>query len=253
MENIYDVNGIPFWSEEEICLRNYYIEHFARTVRDELLQTNAAWQMVRTEAPLLTPCDLLNPNYQNADIWIQAGQDERKLALRPETTPGSYAYAQHLLTTYANKPPFVVWQAGKSFRREQDQVSKNMRLKEFYQQEFQCIFTDDSFNDYHEKMLEPVKRMLEKAIGKPAELVVSDRLPDYSLKTMDVEMQSNWRYDNSKQWEYDGEKMEICSISLRKDFPSKFVITKKNGEKAEKNLLVLEIAIGLDRCVYQHP
>jgi glycyl-tRNA synthetase len=236
MENIYEANGIPFWSEEEIALRNYYIDHFARTIRNGLLETNPAWQMTRIEAPLLTPCDLLNKNYQNSDIWIQEGQEERKLALRPETTPGSYAYAQHLLKSSTGKPPLVVWQAGKSFRREQDQVTKNMRLKEFYQQEFQCIFSDDSFNDYHASMLEPVRSMLEKAIGKAATIVVSDRLPDYSLKTMDVEIAG----------------MEVCSISLRKDFPDKFVIVKKSGEKSERTLLVLEIAIGLDRCVYQH-
>ena len=71
------------------------------------------------------------------------------LALRPETTPGSYAYAQHLLNTHSGyKPPLCVWQAGKSFRREQDQVTKNMRLKEFWQQEFQCIYSSDTLNDW---------------------------------------------------------------------------------------------------------
>jgi len=70
MKNIYEVNGVPFWSEEEIELRNYYIDHFARTVKNELLKTNSAWQMIRIEAPLLTPCDLLNKNYQSS--WRSA-------------------------------------------------------------------------------------------------------------------------------------------------------------------------------------
>jgi glycyl-tRNA synthetase len=45
--------------------------------------------------------------------------------------------------------------------------------------------------------------------------------------------------------------MEICSISKRKDFTKKAVFTIKN-KVIEKELVVLEIAIGLDRCVYNY-
>jgi glycyl-tRNA synthetase len=45
--------------------------------------------------------------------------------------------------------------------------------------------------------------------------------------------------------------MEICSISKRKDFTKKAIITHKS-KVIEKELLVLEIAIGLDRCVYNY-
>ena len=55
-------------------------------------------------------------------------------------------------------------------------------------------------------------------------LVYSDRLPSYSEKTIDIEV------FNNEKW------MEICSISKRNDF--------------DENHLVLEIAFGLDRLLY---
>jgi glycyl-tRNA synthetase len=74
-------------------------------------------------------------------------------------------------------------------------------------------------------------------INLPTRLIASNRLPAYSLKTVDVEIK------NSDKW------MEVCSISLRTDFSEKARFQTKKGV-VEKELLVLEIAIGLDRCVY---
>lgn len=137
------------------------------------------------------------------------------------------------------KPPLVVWQAGKSFRREQDQVTKNMRLKEFYQQEFQCIYTADTLNDYHSAVLEPLRRMVAEVIHMPVRIVESDRLPSYSEVTMDLEV------DNGDKW------MEVASISRRNDFPTKVSFDTRKG-RVEKDVKVLEIAIGLDRLVYNY-
>jgi glycyl-tRNA synthetase len=244
MKLIYDHNGLVFWSEEEIQLREFLIAKFAHNVETMLWRENQAWRFVRVEGPLLTPKHLLNQNYTNEDIFVQENDSENpfyQLALRPETTPGSYAYAEHLLTIHSGyKPPFCVWQAGKSFRREQDQVTKNMRLKEFWQQEFQCIYAADTSNDYHAVVLEQVRSMITIALGYPLEksrVVASDRLPSYSQITMDVEI------DNGDKW------MEVCSISRRTDFPRKLVFPTKSGT-VEKDALVLEIAIGLDRCLY---
>ena len=114
-----------------------------------------------------------------------------------------------------------------------------MRLKEFYQQEFQCIYSADTLNDYQEKILEPLRVMFQKVIGLPARIVESDRLPSYSQRTMDIEI------DNGDKW------MEICSISKRTDFPQKVKFQGKSGV-TEKDMLVLEIAIGLDRCIYNY-
>lgn len=237
MQSLYNVNGLMFWTQKEIKLRNFLKEVFADEIKQMLLKENKSWQFFEIEAPILMPVELMNKNYTNEDVWIQ---QEETLVLRPETTPSSYVYMQHLLKQENVLPPFVVYQSGKSFRKEQDQVSKNMRLKEFYQQEFQCVYTSDTFNDYQTNVLEPISKMISKAIGLESRVVESDRLPSYSLKTMDVEV------FNGEQW------MEICSISKRIDFPDKVKFNKKGGDFVERDLLVLEIAIGLDRCVYNY-
>ena len=92
-------------------------------------------------------------------------------------------------------------------------------------------------NDYQEKCLIPVERMLGDVIGLPTRCVESDRLPSYSLRTMDIEVYYGDRW------------MEICSISKRTDFPIKFKYQTKKRETIEADVLVLEIAIGLDRVV----
>lgn len=276
MINLYNTNGLIFWNRDEIKYRNYIKEVFSEFIEKILRDENRAWQSFEIEAPLLIPRDLVNSNYTNNDIWVQETKDDERaaelkalslkarngdleaakeilikmsqplehpdveeLALRPETTPSTYTFACHMLNSNMILPPFCVHQTGKSFRREQDQVSKNMRLKEFYQQEFQCIYTKDTLNDYQEKVLEPLRSLFEKIIGKPARIVESDRLPSYSLRTMDIEI------DNGDKW------MEICSISKRTDFPQKVKFQAKSGV-VEKEMLVLEIAIGLDRCVYNY-
>lgn len=122
----------------------------------------------------------------------------------------------------------VVRQHGKSFRNEQDKVSKNMRLKEFYQLEFQIIYSSATANDYHTLIVEIVRDTLSRYFA--VQTVPSDRLPDYSEKTTDIEIIDN--------------KMEICSISQRKDF---FTITPQGQKEYHK---VVEVAIGTDRLLY---
>ena len=240
MEQVFETNGLVFWSEHEVKLREQARNFFADRLNAALIDINPAWRMIMVEAPLLTPRELLNVNYTDDDIWAQTSHNDAgdNLALRPETTPGTYAYMQHLLNNHTGvKPPVCVWQAGKSFRREQVQPTKHMRLKEFYQQEFQCLYTADTANDYHTAILEPVSKMIGDFVMLPTRLVESDRLPSYSEITMDVEV------DNGDKW------MEVCSISRRTDFPQKLTFQGKKGV-VEKDALVLEVAIGLDRIVY---
>ena len=229
MKHIYEVNGLPFFTEADIKLRRFFEDQLAMHLRDALLEENSAWSFHQIEAPQLTPVNLINANYTADDVWMQAGSTP--LVLRPETTPGSYAYAYHLLGTQKVKAPLVVWQAGKSFRREIDQPTKHCRFKEFYQQEFQCIYSSTTKNDYQSKIAPKVESIINKLIGLPTRLVDSDRLPDYSIKTLDVEV------DNGDKW------MEVCSISLRKDF----VVSG-----SPTTYFVLEIAVGLDRLVYNY-
>lgn len=219
MESLYDKNGLVFWSQEEIELRHMFEQRLVQVVTKTLKTANAAFEMFQVEAPILTPRALIDPGYTDSDIYAFS---EEGIALRPETTMGSYAYARHLLSTYNQRKvrmPLCVWQHGKSLRREQDQVAKNMRLKEFYQLEFQCIYSPETKNDYARLIYPAVGEALGSLLG-PVRLETSDRLPSYSEKTVDVVVDRN--------------NMEICSMSLRTDF---------EGAK------VLEIAIGTDRCV----
>ena len=217
MQSLFDINGLMFWDETSIGARRRFESYFAKQIQNSLREMNKAFEFFHIDAPTLTPIELINAEYNGADIYIASLQ----LALRPETTAGSYRYAEFLLE-HQHRPPFVVWQAGKSFRKEQDQVLKNVRLKEFYQQEFQCFYSIKTKNDYQANILEPLRNHFQRFFKAQVYIIESDRLPSYSLKTIDFMVNG----------------MEICSCSVRTDF-------------SDSNILVLEIAIGLDRCVYQ--
>lgn len=286
MENLYDTNGLVFWDEGEIRLRNMFEDHFLFRLQQNLKEQNRGFEFFKCEATLLTPRNLINPNYTDDDVFIQGessdaisdayhkwladknaieqdavaitekygsdmmtvirnmhGKDPydaadyivvrnvfiaikyhgKELVLRPETTMGSYAYARHLFNPHGDrkvKPPIVVYQHGKSFRREQDQATKNMRLKEFYQLEFQIIYSQSTKNDYSVTLIPTVAEMISEMIGL-CRIEDSDRLPDYAEWTKDIICNKT--------------NMEVCSISKRTDF---------------EGMHVLEVAIGTDRCVY---
>ncbi len=241
MLSILNVNSLVHWEEREILRREELIRHFSEEVRAFLRSVNPAWDMRRVEAPTLIPRHLISDAYGNADVFVQQQltPTDTELVLRPETTPSTYAYMTHLLDTHTGaRLPLCVWQAGRSYRREQEQTTAHMRLKEFWQMEFQAAFTADTGMDYHAACLEPVRKMIASVIAFPTRIVPSDRLPSYSEVTMDIEV------DNGFKW------MEVCSISRRTDFPKKFVSRAKGGATREHDVLVLEIAIGLDRCLH---
>lgn len=218
MENLYNRNGLIFWNQEEIKLRRLFEDYFSTEILNSLKKQNFGFQSIQVEAPLLTPREFVNVNYTDKDMWTI---DD--LVLRPETTIGSYQYAKLLLSSYNDikyKPPIVVWQHGKSFRREQDQPTKFMRLKEFYQLEFQIIFSEKTANDYSIVLYPEVCKLISNMIGE-CRLEASDRIPDYSEETMDIICNKT--------------DMEVCSMSKRKDF---------DGFK------VIEVAIGTDRLIY---
>lgn len=216
MENLYNKNGLVFWTEQEIRVREMLVSYFCKNLFDELRNINKAFDIFQIEAPLLTPSGLINPQYTSEDVF-----QLEDLTLRPETTMGSYSYAQYLLSTHKKvQLPICVWQHGKSFRNEQDQVVKNMRLKEFYQLEFQIIYSFGTKADYSANIIVFVKEMMSKILG-PCRVEESDRIPDYAKFTMDIIFESL--------------NMEICSISQRKDYDGAHV---------------LEVAIGTDRCVH---
>lgn len=223
MRKIYKDNGLPFYDYEDIRDRGHITQILADRLRQQLLIENKAWAFHQIESPSLIPHDLVSKEYTPEDIYIT--QD---YTLRPETTPASYAYAQYLLEHDESQPPLCVWQLAKSFRRENDQVSANVRLKEFYQLEFQCIFTEDTKNDY-QKILTALAQTGGGITGLPVRIVPSDRLPHYSEKTLDIEVKT------SHKW------LEVCSSSVRTDVPF---------EWRGRRLKNVEFAFGIDRLIY---
>ena len=218
MESLYEKNGLIFWTQEEIKLRRMFEDYFSAEILKSLRQQNAAFQLIQVEAPLLTPREFINKGYTEEDIYVF-----EDLALRPETTMGSFAYAKHIMSGYNDikqKPPVVIFQHGKSFRREQDQSTKFMRLKEFYQLEFQIIFGATTANDYSTKLYPDVLKAISNMIGE-CRIEASNGLPDYSEETTDIVCMKS--------------DMEVCSMSKRKDL---------EGYK------VIEIAIGTDRMIF---
>ncbi len=191
-------------------------------IKENLLEQNSAFHFFHIEGPTLIPTEFISKSYNETDIFVT---NENGIALRPETTASSYLYAQQILDPHnmiKTKPPLVVWQHGKSYRKEKDKPSKYMRLKEFYQLEFQIIFHNSTKNDYSVTLIPLIRRVLEGIIGECV-IEPSDRIPEYSEMTTDIVCKDNG--------------MEICSISKRSDFP-------------DTELKVLEVAIGTDRCIY---
>ncbi len=225
--SLYPVGGLRFWNEEEIALREMCISAIASTVRLTLSDLNRAWKFYRMEGPTLSPRSMVSAAYDESDIWmLQANLAGDGACLRAETTATSYAYARHI----RQKPPLCVWQAGKSYRRETNDGASPAKLRflEFWQMEFQCIYSADTKADYRTAAIDALVPLVEWLTGGKARVIDSDRLPAYSESTLDIEV-----WCESKQRFF-----EVASISIRKDF--------------DPEMRVLEIAFGLDRLVELH-
>lgn len=219
---IYLDNGLPFYTAEDLRRREYVKSSVVSIVVEHLTRANNAWVFHQIEAPCLIPNDLVSSEYTDEDVFRT--QD---FTLKPETTSSSYEYAKYLIEHQLVNPPFCIWQFSKSFRRENDQVSQNMRFKEFYQLEFQCIVSEGTLMNY-QTLAEPIAELIGKLTHLPARVVESDRLPHYSEKTLDIELKTPHKW------------LEVCSISKRNDVPFLY---------KGKNLINYEFAFGLDRLV----
>jgi glycyl-tRNA synthetase len=223
----YNVGGLRFWTEREIRVRDQAIATLYGELSAALLALNSAWTFHRVEGPLLTPRNFISSAYDNSDIFsLEAKIGDQDAALRAETTASSYIYAEYLLKNGV-RPPVCVWQVGKSFRRETNDGARasELRFNEFYQIEFQCIYKVDTKADIRACATDAIEKTIRNITrSTSSRIVASDRLPAYSQQTQDVEVL------------YDGKWKEMCSISTRTDFPV-------------DNMLVLEVAVGLDRLV----
>ena len=226
MDLVYESNGLVFYSGVDIRARQFIAQELQIAVMGILRGLNRAWVEFQIEAPCFIPTEFVSKEYTADDVFHVT----EELTLKPETTASSYAWAEKNLVQQVS-PPYVIWQAGKSFRREKDKTFSNLRFKEFYQLEFQCIYTEGSKADYFTALLHDLRLCVGKLLNTPVRMLESDRLPSYSEKTWDLEAY-NFATDQFK---------EIASISLRNDVPFDF-----NGKK----LWNVEVAFGLDRLTY---
>lgn len=204
-------NGLVIYNEIDLIKREYVIRLISHSLEHYMKCINKAWQFKRVETSQLIPIEAISNAYTKEDYY-PVGED---LALRPETTWGSYEALKILL--HSEKLPLCVWQVGKSFRNEQDKTFNNIRFKEFYQMEFQMAYSKESKADYYGWALQSIAQII--SILFPVTIEASDRLPSYSEITMDL---------NTKRG------MEVASISERTDFDHP----------------VVEVAIGLDRILF---
>ena len=219
----YGIESLRFYDQDELEMRDIMVSRLSSTVMKTLRAVNGAWKFHRVEGPLLTPRSFVSDSYDEGDIFVtQVEKAAQKLVLRPETTKSSYLFAQHYLK---DKLPLCVWQLGKSFRVEKSDgaTAAKLRFNEFYQLEFQCIYSIGTKADYREYLIPKVAREVERFAGGETRVVDSDRLPGYSESTKDIEV-----------W-FRNEWKEVASCSIRNDFSD--------------DTRVCEIAIGIDRLV----
>lgn len=217
-EALFDHGGLRFWSEDEIEIREMFVQRTASVVKRTLTDMNPAWRFARCEGPILHPRSEISASYDDNDIFVTNHKD---FCLRAETTPSSYAYARHL----RSKLPLCVWQTGISSRRETNDGASaaKLRFNNFWQLEFQCIYSNTTKADYRAKLIEEVRKEIERFTRLETRVVDSDRLPSYSTSTLDIECFWN------NEWK------EVASCSIRTDYAD--------------DCLVAEIALGLDRIV----
>jgi len=218
MQNINN-NGFVFYDEKDIFNREYLIKNISIELKNKLFRLNKAIDFRQIETSLLQDKESIDNEYFLEKNYIFETNED--FCLRPETTKGSYNIAKYLLKHYEAKLPLCVWQSGKSFRNEQDKTFKNIRLKEFYQLEFQLLYSNTTKADYPNILKEFIFSFYENEFSKyKVEMELSDRLPKYSLETTDIIING----------------LEVCSMSLRNDF--------------ENNINNFEISIGLDRLCF---
>lgn len=217
---LYEIGGLRFWTEDEIELREAFAARAISVVKKALLDLNPSWTFVQMEGPILTPRTVISPDYDDGDLFSTNHKTgDGVLYLRPETTSSSYFYARSI----NKKLPLCVYQQGKSFRRELNDgaTASKLRFNEFWQLEFQCIYSNSTKADYRESLMAVISKEISRFTTLEPRIIASDRLPSYSESTYDIEV------NHKEKW------IEMASCSIRNDF----------SEDAK----VCEIAIGLDR------
>lgn len=208
-------NATVRWTEAEIARRESLIAEVPLLLGAAWRSLNPRVRLERVETPILTPAATLEGHIKTGFDLMPAKEGSY---LRPETTAGTFEAFRQDWPQQNQWPkilPLCYWQAGKSFRDEshgETMRATKLRLREFWQMEFQLFCLPDTKADYLTAALDT----LTKRYGGTA--VAASELPHYSRKTVD------WHMGD----------LEVAGCSLRTDFAG---------------LEVTEIALGLDRLV----
>lgn len=217
-------NATVRWSEPEIERRDALIREVPALLGAAWRGLNPRVRLERVETPVLTPSEHLQGHIESGFDLLPAGKMQASikncgpLFLRPETTAGTFeAFRQDwpMQNQWPKVLPLCYWQAGKSFRDEKNpdtMRATKLRLREFWQMEFQLFCLPGTKADYIGSALTALVARYGGAVQEATEL------PHYSTRTVD------WMMD----------ELEVAGCSVRTDF---------------EGLEVHEVAIGLDRLV----
>lgn len=213
-------NATVQWTEREIEFRENLMRDIVALLKETWQGMNRAVHFRRCEAPILTPACHLRSHIAEGFELVQTNLEHagEPIFLRPETTKGTFEVMADMYPQdkqLQKKLPICLWQYGKSFRNEgkgETMRASNLRLREFYQLEFQLFASKGTGAPYLEAALGALQNQYGGGYEKPA----PNDLPHYSNKTID--------------WVMDG--VEVAGCSVRKDW--------EPG-------MVFEVAIGMDR------
>lgn len=185
----YTSNGLVWWDEADLEMRDAICGHVLGGVRRALTAINPSIRVIRVDTPCLMP----QPWASNPTLPYYTVPG---FALRAESTKGTYWVQEHV----QHKLPVCLYQINKSFRDEKSDSLRisALRFREFNQMEFQLFYAEGTKADYHQSFVE--KLMLPWPLSV-VPLDASD-WPPYSLRTTDLQM----------------EGIEIASLSTRNDF-----------------------------------
>jgi seryl-tRNA synthetase len=234
---LFDTEGLRFRRQTELRLREQIKNELVENIQQILFDMNQMWRFEEVETPLIMPKELMNASYDLDDIFVLQNKIANKdYALRAETTLGSYLMAVELLKTTSIRSPLCIYTHGPSFRVENSDgaTAAKLRFNQFHQLEFQLIYGADTKAPIVDTMIEKLPTVVNKILNKSVRTIESDRLPSYSIETIDIEVE--WYSETAKKMEF----KEIASMSLRKDFPL---------IPGHKPYQVFEIAFGTDRLL----
>ena len=69
MKHLYEKNGLVFFTQKEIEFRENCEREISRYIYENLKGQNRSFDMIKIEAPLLTPTNLINGNYTLDDYF----------------------------------------------------------------------------------------------------------------------------------------------------------------------------------------